>query len=60
MTSNLKKQLELASSKQATYALIVAPEEYSQDQLILRDMGSGSQTLVPKQGLARAISSRLA
>ena len=57
---NLKKQLELASSKQATYALIVAPEEYSQDQLILRDMGSGSQTLVPKQGLARAISSRLA
>lgn len=41
---SLKKQMELASSSK--YVIIVAPKEYSQNSVILRDMEHGTEKLI--------------
>jgi len=43
---SLKKQLEEASKKEYTFAAIVAPEELSKNELIIRDMTKGSENKV--------------
>ena len=57
---NLKKQLQQASSKDVPYVVIIAPDEYSQGHVILRDMRSNTQTLVGKEEVADLIYARLA
>ncbi|MCP8310305.1 MAG: histidine--tRNA ligase [Candidatus Methylarchaceae archaeon HK01M] len=40
---SLKKQMEVASSLRARYVLIIAPREYSQKEIVLKNMGDGTE-----------------
>ncbi len=43
---NLKKQMEVASSLNAKYVLILAPREYSQKKIVAKDMINGTETQI--------------
>jgi histidyl-tRNA synthetase len=45
----LKKQMENASNSK--YAVIVAPKEYSSNQVILKNMDDGQENLIPVDSL---------
>jgi len=40
---SLRKQMEVASSLNAKYVLIFAPREYSQNKIVLKNMGDGTE-----------------
>ncbi|MEM1524957.1 MAG: ATP phosphoribosyltransferase regulatory subunit, partial [Nitrososphaerales archaeon] len=43
---SLKRQMEVASSKSVKYVVLIAPREYSEGKVILRDMGSGEERVI--------------
>ena len=55
----LKKQLSDASSKNAKIAIIVAPEEISRQNLKLRNMKTGSESIEKINGIEKRISELL-
>lgn len=56
---NLKSQLSQASQKKVKYALILGQQEYMNNEIILRDMETGVQEILPQKEIIREIKKRL-
>jgi histidyl-tRNA synthetase len=54
---SVAKQLKLAAARGARWAAIVGPEERSEGKVLLRDLRSGSEEKVAKEGLLQRLSS---
>ena len=50
-----KKQLKASSD--STYAVIIAPTEFENDQIIIKDMKTGEQDPVPKDNVVDKLKS---
>jgi histidyl-tRNA synthetase len=59
MRRTMSKNLKYASSIGARYAVILGKEEMAKRSVILRDMKSGEQTLVPADEIGAAIKKRI-
>ncbi len=57
---NLRKQLEYANSCGFPWAVIVGPQEAKAGKYTLRDMKTGKETKLAKEGLAAALKERRA
>jgi histidyl-tRNA synthetase len=56
---SLGKQLKLADARKAPLAVVVGPDERAREEVILRDLGRGTQQAVAQSSLVEAIESRL-
>jgi histidyl-tRNA synthetase len=56
---SLGKQLKLADARKARLAVVVGPDERSRGDVILRDLGSGTQEPVAQGALVETIQSRV-
>jgi histidyl-tRNA synthetase len=59
MRRTMSKNLKYASSVGARYAVILGKEEMAKRSVMLRDMESGEQTLVPADDIGAAIKKRI-
>ncbi|OGZ58747.1 MAG: hypothetical protein A3B96_03165 [Candidatus Spechtbacteria bacterium RIFCSPHIGHO2_02_FULL_43_15b] len=57
--SSIKAQMELADKIGVEYALILGHQEVAEDTIIIRDMKSGSQEVVPMGKVIKEIKKRL-
>lgn len=55
----LGKQLKYAAAKAIPFAVIIGPDEASEQQATVRDLGSGEQTVVPQTKLAVFLAGKL-
>ena len=55
----LGKQLKLADARRARLALVIGPDERARGELVLRDLGSGSQEMVPEAGVIDIVKQRI-
>lgn len=57
--TNIKTQLSLASEKKAKYVLIIGEKEVADNTVILRDMESGNQEIIPFEKSIEEIKNRI-
>jgi histidyl-tRNA synthetase len=55
----LGKQLKLADARQARVAAVIGPDERARGELIIKDLGSGTQAAVPYSTAAETIRARI-
>ncbi|MCL4488408.1 MAG: histidine--tRNA ligase [Chloroflexi bacterium] len=55
----LGKQLKYAAAKAIPFAVIIGPDEASEQRATVRDLGSGEQTVVPQTKLAVFLAGKL-
>ncbi|MGZ8399126.1 MAG: histidine--tRNA ligase [Gemmatimonadales bacterium] len=53
------KQLKLADSRNARLAVVVGPDERKRDQIMVKDLRSGSQESISLQSIVNAIKARI-
>jgi histidyl-tRNA synthetase len=53
------KQLKLADARHARLALVVGPDERARGEIVVRDLGSGSQETVPLSSSLEIIKARI-
>lgn len=54
------KQLKLASSRAARFAVVVGPDDRARGEVALKDLGNGTQEAVPEAALVNTLRARLA
>ena len=57
--SSIKPQMVLADKMEVDYALILGHQEVAEDTIIIRDMKSGSQEVIPMNKVIKVIKKRL-
>jgi histidyl-tRNA synthetase len=53
------KQLKLADSRKARLAVVIGPDERARGELVVKDLGSGTQEAVPQATAAETIKARM-
>ncbi|MBI2127242.1 MAG: histidine--tRNA ligase family protein, partial [Thaumarchaeota archaeon] len=56
---SLRKQYETASSRGAKLVVLVAPNEFAQGELLIKDLSTGKETSVKRDKMADVVSSML-
>jgi histidyl-tRNA synthetase len=59
MRGSLRSQLRHANKRDARYALIIGEDELARDEVTLRDMQSGDQTMVPTSSIIAVLREQL-
>jgi histidyl-tRNA synthetase len=53
------KQLNLANDRNARVAVVIGPDERSRGEVVIKDLGTGSQETVPLQSTVNIIKARI-